>query len=52
MFSQAYDGVRAYRQSKLALVMFTLSLGEALKDSGITVTCLHPATFMNTKVVT
>jgi NAD(P)-dependent dehydrogenase (short-subunit alcohol dehydrogenase family) len=51
MLRQGYDGVRAYRQSKLAQVMFTLDLALALKGTGVTVNCLHPATFMNTNMV-
>jgi NAD(P)-dependent dehydrogenase (short-subunit alcohol dehydrogenase family) len=51
MLTRGYDGVRAYRRSKLAQVMFTLDLALTLKDSGVTVNCLHPATFMNTNMV-
>jgi NAD(P)-dependent dehydrogenase (short-subunit alcohol dehydrogenase family) len=51
MLTQGYEGTRAYRQSKLAQVMFTIDLATQLKDAGITVTCLHPATFMNTNMV-
>src|SRR5262249_3966085 len=46
-----YEGTRAYRQSKLAQVMYTFELAERLKGSGVTVNCLHPATFMNTNMV-
>lgn len=54
MLEVAYDGTRAYRQSKLALVMFTLELADRLHtadDVGVSVNALHPATFMNTKMV-
>jgi NAD(P)-dependent dehydrogenase (short-subunit alcohol dehydrogenase family) len=51
MLRQGYDGVRAYRQSKLAQIMFTLDLALGLKGTGVTVNCLHPATFMNTNMV-
>jgi NAD(P)-dependent dehydrogenase (short-subunit alcohol dehydrogenase family) len=51
MLTRHYDGTRAYRQSKLAQVMFTLDLAEELKGSGVTVNCLHPATYMNTTMV-
>jgi NAD(P)-dependent dehydrogenase (short-subunit alcohol dehydrogenase family) len=51
MVTRGYEGTRAYRQSKLAQVMFTFDLAEQLKDEGITVNCLHPATFMNTNMV-
>jgi NAD(P)-dependent dehydrogenase (short-subunit alcohol dehydrogenase family) len=51
MLTRGYEGTRAYRQSKLAQVMFTIDLAEQLKDAGVTVSCLHPATFMNTNMV-
>lgn len=51
MLTRAYDGARAYGQSKLALVMFTLDLAAALQGSGVTANALHPATLMNTKMV-
>jgi NAD(P)-dependent dehydrogenase (short-subunit alcohol dehydrogenase family) len=51
MLENDYDGLRAYRQSKLAQVMFTFDLAEDLKESGITVNCLHPASLMPTKMV-
>jgi NAD(P)-dependent dehydrogenase (short-subunit alcohol dehydrogenase family) len=51
MLTRAYEGTRAYRQSKLAQVMFTIDLAEQLKEEGIAVNCLHPATFMNTNMV-
>ena len=42
MLTLGYSGTRAYCQSKLAQIMFTIDLGAALKGSGVTVTCLHP----------
>ena len=51
MLHRAYDGVQAYCQSKLAQVMFTFDLAEELRDAGATVNCLHPATYMPTKIV-
>jgi NAD(P)-dependent dehydrogenase (short-subunit alcohol dehydrogenase family) len=51
MLENAYDGLRAYRQSKLAQVMFTFDLAEELSGSGVTVNSLHPASLMNTKMV-
>jgi NAD(P)-dependent dehydrogenase (short-subunit alcohol dehydrogenase family) len=51
MLTRDYHGGRAYRQSKLAQIMFTFDLAEALKGTGVTVTCLHPATFMDTTMV-
>ena len=52
MQERGYDGMRAYRQSKLALIMFTFDLAGELAGTGVTVNCLHPATFMPTKMVT
>jgi NAD(P)-dependent dehydrogenase (short-subunit alcohol dehydrogenase family) len=51
MLEHSYDPIHAYCQSKLALVMFTFDLAEELKGERITVNCLHPATYMNTKMV-
>jgi NAD(P)-dependent dehydrogenase (short-subunit alcohol dehydrogenase family) len=51
MLTHAYDGMRAYRQSKLAQIMFTFDLARELEGSGVTVNALHPATFMATKMV-
>ena len=52
MLEQGYDGLQAYCQSKLAQVMLTFDLAEELRDDGITVNCLHPSTYMPTKMVT
>jgi NAD(P)-dependent dehydrogenase (short-subunit alcohol dehydrogenase family) len=51
MLTRGYSGGRAYTQSKLAQVMFTLDLAQMLKDTGVTATCLHPATYMDTTMV-
>jgi NAD(P)-dependent dehydrogenase (short-subunit alcohol dehydrogenase family) len=51
MLTHGYSGQRAYRQSKLALIMWTLDLAEELRPRGVNVTCLHPATFMDTHMV-
>jgi NAD(P)-dependent dehydrogenase (short-subunit alcohol dehydrogenase family) len=51
MLERDYSGWRAYCQSKLAQVLFTLELAAKLQDAGISVTALHPATFMPTKMV-
>jgi NAD(P)-dependent dehydrogenase (short-subunit alcohol dehydrogenase family) len=51
MLTRGYTGQRAYRQSKLALIMWTLDLAEELKTRGLTVNALHPATFMDTHMV-
>ncbi len=46
-----YSGVRAYCQSKLAQILFTVDLAGELEGSGVSVTALHPATYMPTKMV-
>ena len=51
MISKSYSGSRAYAQSKLSQIMFTIDLAEELKGSGVTVNSLHPATYMNTTMV-
>jgi NAD(P)-dependent dehydrogenase (short-subunit alcohol dehydrogenase family) len=52
MLERGYDAYRAYAQSKLAQIMFTFELAERLGDSAATtVTALHPATLMDTKMV-
>jgi NAD(P)-dependent dehydrogenase (short-subunit alcohol dehydrogenase family) len=47
MLERDYSGVRAYCQSKLAQIMFTFDLA----GSGVNATCLHPSTYMPTKIV-
>jgi len=51
MITRNYSGSRAYAQSKLAQIMFTIDLAEELKGSSVTVNALHPATYMNTTMV-
>jgi NAD(P)-dependent dehydrogenase (short-subunit alcohol dehydrogenase family) len=51
MLTHGYSGGRAYCQSKLAQVMFTFDLAEKLGRAGVMVTCLHPATYMDTTMV-
>jgi NAD(P)-dependent dehydrogenase (short-subunit alcohol dehydrogenase family) len=51
MLTEGYGRQRAYSQSKLAQIMFTFDLAEELKDRGVAVNALHPATFMNTSMV-
>src|SRR3954469_19653871 len=51
MLERDYSGVRAYCQSKLAQILFTVTLAEELDGTGVTATCLHPATYMPTKIV-
>lgn len=47
MLEHGYSGIRAYRQSKLAQIMFTFDLAE----SGVPAVALHPATYMDTTMV-
>ena len=51
MLERCYSGGRAYMQSKLAQVMFTFDLAARLEGTGVTVNCLHPATYMATTMV-
>jgi NAD(P)-dependent dehydrogenase (short-subunit alcohol dehydrogenase family) len=51
MLEYGYDPMRAYTRSKLAQVMFTFELARRLRDSGVTVNALHPASLMETKMV-
>jgi NAD(P)-dependent dehydrogenase (short-subunit alcohol dehydrogenase family) len=51
MISKNYSGGRAYSQSKLSQIMFTIDLANELKGAGVTVNSLHPATYMNTTMV-
>ena len=51
MLESGYSDGRAYAQSKLAQVMFTLDLAAELEGHGVVVTSLHPATFMDTDMV-
>lgn len=51
MLEENYDSSRAYRQSKLALIMFTIELAAKLNAENITVNSLHPGTYLDTKMV-
>jgi NAD(P)-dependent dehydrogenase (short-subunit alcohol dehydrogenase family) len=51
MITRSYSGSRAYAQSKLSQIMFTIDLAGELRGTGITVNSLHPATYMNTTLV-
>jgi NAD(P)-dependent dehydrogenase (short-subunit alcohol dehydrogenase family) len=48
MLERGYDGTRAYCQSKLAQILFTIDLASR---TDVTVNALHPATYMPTKIV-
>ena len=49
MLEHGYDEWRAYRQSKLAQIMFSFEC--ARRFPGVESVALHPATFMDTKMV-
>jgi len=49
-FEKNYTGVKAYAKSKTALILFTYLLAEKLKNTDITVNCLHPGV-INTKLL-
>jgi NAD(P)-dependent dehydrogenase (short-subunit alcohol dehydrogenase family) len=51
MLERRYDGVRAYCQSKLALIMLGLDLAEEHAAAELTANSLHPGTYMPTKMV-
>ena len=51
MLERGYSDSRAYAQSKLAQVMFTVDLAAELAGKNVIVASLHPATFMNTSMV-
>jgi NAD(P)-dependent dehydrogenase (short-subunit alcohol dehydrogenase family) len=51
LLERGYDGMKAYKQSKLTQVMFTFDLAERLRSTGVTTNALHPATLMDTKMV-
>jgi NAD(P)-dependent dehydrogenase (short-subunit alcohol dehydrogenase family) len=49
--ASGYSGGRAYTQSKLAQVMFTIDLASELDTTTVRVYSLHPATYMATSMV-
>jgi NAD(P)-dependent dehydrogenase (short-subunit alcohol dehydrogenase family) len=51
MLTHGYSSARAYCQSKLAQIMFTIDLADELRGSGVTVNAVHPATYMDTTMV-
>ena len=52
MLERGYDAMRAYSVSKLAQITFTFELAERLSGTGVSVNALHPASLMDTKMVT
>jgi NAD(P)-dependent dehydrogenase (short-subunit alcohol dehydrogenase family) len=51
MLEKNFDGITAYTQSKLALIMFTIDLASQLQPENIQVNCLHPGTYLDTAMV-
>jgi NAD(P)-dependent dehydrogenase (short-subunit alcohol dehydrogenase family) len=51
MLERRWDGWQAYCRAKLAQVMMTFDLAEALAGAGVTANALHPASLMPTKMV-
>jgi len=51
MLTRGYSGGGAYRQSKLAQILFTVDLAQELGGSGVIANALHPSTYMNTTMV-
>jgi NAD(P)-dependent dehydrogenase (short-subunit alcohol dehydrogenase family) len=51
MLVHGYSGVRAYCQSKLAQILFTVDLARELAERDVMVNSLHPATYMDTTMV-
>jgi len=51
MLHRGYSGTRAYGQSKLAQITAGFELASRLDPAEVTVTSLHPSTYMPTKMV-
>jgi NAD(P)-dependent dehydrogenase (short-subunit alcohol dehydrogenase family) len=51
MLTRHYSGADAYRQSKLAQILFTIDLADELKGAGVIANALHPSTYMDTTMV-
>jgi NAD(P)-dependent dehydrogenase (short-subunit alcohol dehydrogenase family) len=41
-FKQKFSGFKAYRQSKLGVILFTRFLAQKLEGTSVTVNCVHP----------
>ncbi len=51
MLEEGFSESRAYGQSKLAQILFTFELAGRLEGTGVAVNALHPATYMDTRMV-
>jgi len=51
MLTRGYSGARAYAQSKLAQIMYTIELAARVPAEEIAANSLHPGTYMPTKIV-
>ncbi len=51
LLEKNYSGIQAYCQSKLAQISLTMEMAPKLKEDGVTVNALHPATYLPTKIV-
>ena len=51
MLKKNYSGIQAYCQAKLAQISLTMEMAPQLRDKGVTVNALHPATYLPTKIV-
>ena len=51
MLETGYTDGRAYAQSKLAQILMTVDLADALEGTNVVVAALHPATLMDTAMV-
>lgn len=51
MMEKSFSTANAYSQSKLAQILFTITLAGKLDPARVTVNALHPATLMNTPMV-
>jgi NAD(P)-dependent dehydrogenase (short-subunit alcohol dehydrogenase family) len=51
MLTSDYSAARAYGQSKLAQIMYTIELAERVPAEEVTANSLHPGTYMPTKIV-
>ena len=49
--AKGYRGFQVYSRSKLCNILYTRELARRLAGTGVTANCLHPATYMPTKMV-